>query len=265
MFLFLSKLLPLLIYPLGLASLLLVIALVLAWKSPRWSSIPVAIALLILFVSSNVWVSEQLAKSLEWRHIPKGELPTAEAIVVLGGATKPADPPRPMVDVSERGDRVLYAAQLYNQGKADLVVLSGGRLSWDNEESDQSEAADMAQLLDLMGVPETAILQEPNSLNTYQNAVFVRRLLEPRGINKILLVTSALHMPRSRLIFKKQGFDVIPAPTDFLVAFPTEENVDSSLQATIIDLFPDAGSIDMTTQVIKEYVGTLVYWLKGWL
>jgi uncharacterized SAM-binding protein YcdF (DUF218 family) len=263
MFLFLSKLLPLFIYPLGLASVLLVFALILAWKSPRWSSVPVAIALMILLISSNVWISEQLAKSLEWRHIPEGELPRAEAIVVLGGAIKPADPPRPMVDVSERGDRVLYAAQLYNEGKAPLVVVSGGHLSWD--ETKRSEAVDMATLLSLMGVPETAIVKEPESLNTYENAVFVRRILEPQGIRRILLVTSAFHMPRSRLIFKKQGFEVVPAPTDFLIPFPNEDNVDTSLQAQVINLFPDAESIKMTTQVIKEYVGIVVYWLKGWL
>lgn len=263
MFLFLSKLLPLLIYPLGLASVLLVTALILAWKSPRWSSIPVGFALLILLVSSNVWVSAQLAKSLEWRHIPEGEIPKAEAIVVLGGAVKPADPPRPMVDVSERGDRVLYAAQLYQEQKAPLVVLAGGRLYWDDAE--RSEAVDMATLLTLMEVPESAMIEEPDSLNTYENAVFVRRLLEPRGIKKILLVTSAFHMPRSRLIFKKQGFEVIPAPTDFLIPFPNQDNVDTSLQAKLINLLPDAESIGITTQVIKEYVGIVVYWLKGWL
>ena len=70
MFLFLSKLLPLFIYPLGLSCILLVVALVMLWKKPRFAAIPIASALVILLVTSNNWVALSLMRSLEWQNTP---------------------------------------------------------------------------------------------------------------------------------------------------------------------------------------------------
>ncbi len=262
MFLYLSKLLPLFFYPLGLACVLMVVALVTLWKRPRWAAGVIALALFVLLVGSNGWISRSLVRSLEWQNLG-GELPNAEAIVVLGGATKPAILPRPGVDLSEEGDRVLYAAQLYQQNKSPLVIVSGGRISWRGRGG--SEAADMATILSQMGVPASAIIQEPDSFNTYENAVNVRKILENRGIRQVLLVTSAMHMPRSLLIFKHQGIAAIPAPTDFLVTKNDLQELQSSPQAILLNLLPDAERLQQFTRALKEYVGLLVYRLRGWL
>lgn len=112
MFVFLSKLLPLFLYPLGLICVLLAIALIMAWRQSSWIQIPIALALLVLLISSNGWISNLLVKSLEWQNLPP-TIPSADAIILLGGATKSASYPRPMVDINERGDRILYAAKLY--------------------------------------------------------------------------------------------------------------------------------------------------------
>jgi len=263
MFLYLSKLLPLFLYPLGLACLLMLVALVTLWKRPRWAAAPIALALIVLLVGSNAWVSRSLVRSLEWQNIPSAELPNAEAIVVLGGATKPAFPPRPSVDISEEGDRVLYGAQLYQQKKAPIIIVAGGRIDWRG--SGPSESADMAAILTQIGVPTEAILQEPLSLNTYENAVNVRKILDARGIRRVLLVTSAMHMPRSLLIFKRQGIAAIPAPTDFLVTDNELKEPQNSPQATLLNLIPDAKQLDNSTRALKEYIGIIVYRLRGWL
>lgn len=262
MFLFLSKILPLFLYPLGLACLLLFIALVISWKQLSWSQLPIALALIVLLLSSNGWVQNFLVASLEEQNVP-GELPPADAIVLLGGATKSATKPRPMVEVSEQGDRILYAAKLYLEKKAPLIIASGGRIDWNS--AGQPEAADMAELLEMMGVPRDAILQEPNSLNTYQNAVNVKKILDEKGIQKVLLVTSALHMPRSLLIFQRQEINAIPAPTDFLVSEPEMQIPSSSWGAIVLNLLPDSGRLETTTKVIKEYIGTIIYRLRGWV
>jgi len=263
MFLFLSKLLPLFLYPLGLACVLMVVALVMSWRRPRWVPVPVALALIVLLVGSNSWVTNSLVKSLEWQQIPAGKLPTADAIVVLGGATKPAFPPRPAVDLSEGGDRVFYGAQLYREGKAPLVIASGGRISWRG--GGPSESADMVEILKTLGVPTSAIIQDPTSLNTYQNAVNVRQILKDRGIRRVLLVTSAMHMPRSLGIFRRQGIEAIPAPTDFLITQQESEEPNSSPQATLLSLLPDAERLGNTTRALKEYIGMVIYRLRGWL
>ncbi|MBW4615392.1 MAG: YdcF family protein [Desmonostoc vinosum HA7617-LM4] len=263
MFLYLSKLLPLFFYPLGLACMSLVVALVMLWKRPRVAAIAITLSLTLLLVCSNAWVAKSLVRSLEWQNIPPATVPSAEAIVVLGGATKSAFPPRPTVDLSEQGDRIIYAAQLYRQKKANFIILSGGRIDWRG--SGSPESADMANILTSIGIPAEAIIQEPDSLNTYQNAVNVRKILESRGIKQVLLITSAMHMPRSLKIFQRQGINVIPAPTDFLVSEGEIAELSSSPKAAILNLLPDTDNLHQFTNALKEYIGGFVYRLRGWL
>jgi len=190
MFLFLSKLLPLLVYPLGLASLLLVVTVWGIWRKRRQLAMGAAIAaLIVLWAGSNAWVATRLVQSLEWQNLPLDPLPNAEAIVVLGGSTRPADFPRPWVDVTEAGDRVLHGAQLYKAGKAPKLILSGGRIEWRGGGPPESD--DMAQIAEAMGVPRADILEDPTSLNTYQNAVNVKAILQREGIDRILGVADA--------------------------------------------------------------------------
>jgi uncharacterized SAM-binding protein YcdF (DUF218 family) len=259
MFLFLSKLLPLFFYPLGLSSLLLLLALVMIWRRrSRLAMIPITSALLILFLGSNALISGALVSSLEWQNLPQ-ELPQADAIVVLGGCTQSATYPRPWIEVTDAGDRVLYAAKLYRAGKAPKIILSGGRIEWLGK--GPSEAADMTELIATMGVPTTAVLQDPSSLTTRENAVNVQQIMKAQGIQKILLVTSAMHMPRSLLIFQKLGITAIPAPTDFLTV---QSKQSPTTAQVIINGFPDADPLRNTTRALKEYVGIVVYRLRGW-
>lgn len=260
MFLFLSKLLPLFIYPVGLSCIFIAVTLVLMWKRPRWAAIALSVALWVLILGGNNWVSATLVQSLERQYRPIPNLPNTQAIVILGGATRAPDPPRPWVEVNEAGDRLLYGAKLYRQQKAPLVILSGGRLDWQRQGSSESE--DMAVLLQTMGVPARAIFQDPTSLNTRENAVNVKQILDEKKIQQILLVTSALHMPRSMMIFQRLGIDAIPAPTDFLI--DDRGSISESWQDVILNLFPNAESLYLSSRALKEYVGILIYSLRGW-
>jgi uncharacterized SAM-binding protein YcdF (DUF218 family) len=123
----------------------------------------------------------------------------------------------------------------------------------------------MATILSQMGVPASAIIQDPDSFNTYENAVNVRKILEARGIRQVLLVTSAMHMPRSLLIFKHQGIAAIPAPTDFLVTENELQELQSSPQATLLNMLPDSDRLHQLTRALKEYIGLVVYRFRGWL
>jgi uncharacterized SAM-binding protein YcdF (DUF218 family) len=264
MSLFLSKLLPLIfLYPLGIASLLLILTLIMMWRKSRWSAVPVALTLAIVLLSSNAWTTNQIIKSLEWQNIPAGDLPKAEAIVLLGGATRSRSYPRPGVDLSERGDRIIYAAQLYKQGKAPLIIASGGRIDWRND--GDPESSDMAKVLTQdLGVSATAIIEEPDSLNTYENAVNVRKIMADRQIKKVLLVTSAFHMPRSLRIFRKLKMDVIPAPSDYLASQLTLDEPSRTWEAAVLSAIPDSERLEHFTTALKEYIGTWIYTVKGW-
>ncbi|HLF91224.1 MAG TPA: YdcF family protein [Anaerolineales bacterium] len=262
MFLFLSKFLPIFVYPLSLAAILL--ALVFIFRKPKWRKRFLAAGVLLIWLGGNGWLTNALVKSLEWQYLPPDEIPHADAIVVLGGGTQPQQYPRPSAEVDGAGDRVIYGARLYREGKAPLVLVTGGRLPWSFVK--KAAATEMKDLLSFLGVPEEVIILEEKSANTYENAVFTKEILEPMGINRILLVTSAMHMPRSVAIFKGQGFEVIPAPTDFNITEPDEKLPFSQVWPNyLFGLFPSAHNLSETTDALKEYLGILTYWARGWL
>ena len=263
MFLFSSKLLPVFVYPLGLSCLLLLFTLVLVWRRPRLAALASGLSLVLLWTMSSGPVADALLRSLEWQNIPEGPLPTADAIVVLGGAVRSAEHPRPWVEVAEAGDRPLYGARLFLEKKAPVLILSGGRIPWYGGYGSTPESTDMAEIAIAMGVPKAAILEDKSSLNTRENAVNVKQILDREGLESVLLVTSAAHMPRSLRIFKKLGIRAIPAPTDFLTTQepPTQ---DTNVQRLILESLPEADHLAESTRVLKEYLGTFIYWLKGW-
>jgi uncharacterized SAM-binding protein YcdF (DUF218 family) len=264
MFVFLSKFLPQFIQPLGLSFLLVLGALPLR-KRARARTALLVMAALILFLAGNRWVSLSLARSLEWLYLPPAELPTAEVIVLLGGGTSPAEPPRPMVEVNGAGDRVLYAAQLYHEGKAPVILASGGFITWLSERP-STPAGEMLELLELAGVPQEAVWLQEKSQNTYEDALYCAEMLREKGITRVLLVTSALHMPRSVALFEAQGIEVIPAPADFAVTQAGwQELSQGGLAAFLTRLLPSASSLSLTTNALHEYYGLLAYWLQGWL
>lgn len=267
-FVLLSKVLPLLIYPLGVVCWVFLLSLFTLRKRPRATAFGLLLAVTYLWICSTTPVMHVVVGALEHQHVPSGELPSAEAIVLLGGATRPAVSPRPDVDLQDEGDRIVRAAQLYRDGKSSLIVASGGRLRWDdaNLPVEESEAYDMASILQLLGVPEENIILEPNSRNTYENAIFTKPLLEERNIDRILLVTSAIHMPRSLQIFEKLGIEAIPAPTDFIAVAPQHSlTARGNLTQHLIDALPQASNLALTTRALKEYIGLVVYRLKGWI
>lgn len=264
MFIFFSKFLPLFVYPLGLAIILLVLA-ILTHRSRKTSLKFIVIATVILWLSSTTGFANFLARSLEWRYLPPDEIPAAEVIVLLGGGTEPAAYPRSTVEINGAGDRVLFAAGLFNQGKAPRILLSGGEIAWLNEGS-TTPAEDMARILVDIGVPESALMIESESKNTYENAVKAKELLAEHEINRVLLVTSAMHMPRSVALFKKQGFNVVPLPVDYSVTEnESAEGQRGNLITKVLDVVPSASNLALTTNALKEYLGMLIYSIQGWM
>lgn len=263
MFFFLSKFLPLFIYPLGLACLLL-LALLLRRGWARWERLALLLAFLALWLGGNRWVSLALVRSLEWQYVPAGDIPPAEVIVVLGGATRSPHPPRPTVEMGEAGDRLIYAAQLYHQGKAPFILATGGILPFTDETI--TEADSMAALLRRLGVPDAAIWRESRAINTFENGVLAREMLSERSMARVILVTSAMHMPRAVGVFARQGITVIPAPADFSLTERDWQGMwEGNVPAFLLGLLPDAHNLELTTRALKEYLGLLIYRLRGWL
>ena len=211
----------------------------------------------VLWVASTPIFADYLGLTLESRYPPVavGGTPSDDAIVVLGGAVGGPEPPRITLDLTDASDRVLHTARLYRASKAPVVVISGGAIPWLG--SDIPEAESMQTLLEEWGVPAASIISESISRNTHDNAVLTKRLLVERGLRRVLLVTSAMHMRRALATFASAGVDAVPAATDFTVTYRDHR--------TLIDFLPDAKALSHTTDAIKEYIGYAYYRWRGWI
>jgi uncharacterized SAM-binding protein YcdF (DUF218 family) len=264
MFIFLSKLLPLFVYPVGMVTILVLTALLFSKQEKLRNSLLI-FALLVLFVTGNKWVALSITQSLEWKYLPFDDVPEAEAIVVLGGATVAQDYPRNSVELNGAADRVLYTADLYLQGKAPLIISSGGSIDW-QQIGGSTPAQEMADLLVRFGVSPDDIILQSRSNNTHEDAVYSAEILNELGIKKIILVTSATHMPRSVALFVHEGFQVIPAPTDYRVTQTEWDDLwKFEFPDVLLDAIPNQSNISVFSTALKEYMGMVVYRLRGWL
>jgi uncharacterized SAM-binding protein YcdF (DUF218 family) len=251
---FLSKLLPLFVYPLGVVILLGVIAALLIWKGNRRSGLAAVVSgvILIWFCATPAF-SHYVRGSLEKEFLPMSvdETPVADAIVILGGAVRMVDSAKDVIALSDGSDRLFHALRLFKAGKAPVLIASGG-----SRPGTASEAEVMATVLSELGVPRDAILLEPGSRNTYQNAVNTQAILEAQDIDRVLLVTSAFHMRRAVATFRALDVEVVPAPTDYEVV---------GEEYSVLSWLPNAEALFRTTYSVKEYLGFVVYWWRGQL
>jgi len=248
----LSKLLPLFVYPLGLAILFGLFGLLMLVRNSRFAAaVSVILAVAILWVSSTNVFSGFVMRSLEQGFPPVAidQLPVADAIVILGGYTDATN--SGVVELGDAVDRLFHGMRLYRAGKAPRVMLVGGAAR-----GHLPEAQVMANLLAEFNISRDVMLLEDKSRNTRQNGLNAEVIMQDNGIKKILLSTSAYHMHRAKAVFEKLGIEVVAAATDYQVLEP---------DPSILDWLPNAEALMMTTLGIKEYLGWWVYRFRGWV
>ena len=253
--LFLSKkIVSAFLFPPGLVLLVLAVG-VLAWVWKPHRRIGICLVLLgwvVLLVSSLGISGDLLIHSLESQFSTRAD-PNKLArqgikyIVVLGGGVK-----RGGVDAIDRVDwdslsRVVEGIRLWKGMPGSKLVLSGGRYS----KKDIPSGEAMAAVALKFGVPREAMILETKSWDTDDEA----RLLKPvLGKKPFVLVTSALHMERSLITFRKMGLHPIPAPTDYKAR---------ELRIYFGSFLPRAGAVQMTEAGLHEYVGTAWVYVKN--
>lgn len=263
----LSKLLPLALYPLGMALLLQLAGLL--GRRRHWGPRLTGVGVVLLWLASTPLVSRELIWSLEdqaTRLTPR-PLPPADAVLVLGGGLRPALAPRRGVELGEAGDRLLTGIALLRQGLAPLLVVSGGRIAFTASDPAPPETDSAARLAQELGVPAGRIVRNLGSgpdgvRNTGEEARAIAQLARQRGWRSLLLVTSATHLPRALASFQRRlpadsGLRLIPVACDyqlpqrFLMGRPTPASA-------LLDLLPNADALAATTLVSKEILGSLV-------
>ena len=240
-------------------SVLLLSAGILGWKRSRASRWFCAAALFPLLVFSSMVGSRALLHSLENQYPDTAieALPQAQAIVVLGGAVHMPTSQHRNSGLINPSDRILHTLRLYRAERAPLVLCSGG-----GGGGGTPEALVMSRLLQEWGVPSQAILLEDQSQTTRENALFSYSVLSARSIRHILLVTSAMHMPRAAAVSRKAGFEVTPAPADFRTGWG--QGGGGGFIDWLSGWLPEAGALMRSDWALREWIGLLVYRLRGW-
>ena len=260
---FLSKLLPQLIYPLGLGLLLQLIAI--GGRKRRWG-LPLSITgWLVIAVPAMPVVSNALLRRLEDQaaKLTPTFIPQADAVLVLGGGIRSTPAKGLGVEVNEAGDRLLCGVRLWKQGTAPVLITSGARVSFQSNDPIAPEAVLSQQLAQELGVPASAVLLNEQARTTAEEAQRINQLAAEQGWKQLILVTSAFHMPRALASFHHQSdLEIIPVACDYRLE-PESQNQTLSLQELMIDLIPSSGSLNQTTQMLKEHLGLLVYKLRG--
>lgn len=277
MFYVINKLVGAALNPLSIGIGLMAVSVLLAalpngvrrWNLKWWGMGIGVFAVLWFWVWGTQAMMKMFALPLETEFpvVKAEDAPVCDAIVVLGGGMGANSNNYPYAEMWSGADRIWHAARLFKAGKAPVVIPTGMG----------EEASTVPLLLDL-GVPREAIRVEPDARNTEENAKFVERMLRKRvegskfkiescRLNvegqsgkptnqltrpKVLLVTSAWHMRRSLLMYRKYApeLEVVPAATDY-------ETLVNSTPFQFADLLPSPDRFQRNCIAFKEYIG---YW-----
>jgi uncharacterized SAM-binding protein YcdF (DUF218 family) len=242
-----------LLQPYSLLFVVIAIAIVLLWRR-RVASRRLLMLLtvpMILLTAANLPVVADLAVgSLEWSYPTTYDRPDdIEAIVVLCGYVRSPNDQFPEAELGpDTLYRCIHAARLYHQGKPCLVIVSGGTL---RGTQGPSMAETMKKFLLTQGIPERDLAMEDQALSGYENAVETGKLLSELGKNRVLLVTSAVHMPRAAACFHARGICVTPAACDYL----TRE-----YRVSLSSFWPSADAAKKSQTAAREWLGLVWYW-----
>ena len=243
---YLHKILPLIFSPLFFIITLIIFGLILSSKKISFAGV----AILVIF--SMPIVSGKLIAYLEsdYELIKPSKVESADAVVVLSGMVKTIQTKNGLdYEWGEAADRIFAGIDLFKLNKAPVLVLTGGKLPWSIGVPEGEYLRDVA--IDL-GVPKKDILLTENVENTDQEAKAIKKLLLLDN-PKIILVTSAFHMPRAQLVFEAAGVNVIPFPVDFIIG---------AQKITFMSFIPSAGSFASTSFFVREMIGRTYYSLK---
>ena len=238
---YLHKILPFFLSPLGIVLILLIIFF---FNRKRYY---VFLSLLILLISTNPFVGNYLAQKLEdpYKPIPISSLKEKDAVVVLsGGLSKVGDKQYSTYEFGDP-DRFFAGIDLIKQQKANKLIFTAGQLPWTKKW--KPEGFILKDKAISLGVPGE-ILVTDKVKNTYEESIAVTKLIPNNS--SIILVTSAFHVHRSKYLFEKQGLNVTPFPVDFK---------SSNSEFSFIKFMPSIGALKLTSMFIRENIGRLYY------
>lgn len=214
-----------------------------------------SIALLLFF--SNGFIANEVMKIWEIEATAYANITKPYSWgVVLTGVTLNDKLPDDRVYFNHGADRAVHAVDLYKRGIISKILISGGigRVLT----TARPEADEMFKAMKLMGVPDSSMVIENQSRNTYESARNVKVFFaQTVHRDTVLLITSAFHMRRSIACFSKAGLPIKSFSCDFYT-HPTSFTPDEFL-------VPKADAILIWQKLFKEWVGMLAYKSAGYI
>jgi uncharacterized SAM-binding protein YcdF (DUF218 family) len=214
------------------------------------------IAVSLLYLCSNAFLVDEFFRA--WEPVtPDYDLMTTryDGAIVLGGIGA-IDLRLNKLNFGPSGDRLFQVLPLYYKGRIKKIIFTGG--SGSIEFPEKKEGIYVKKYLNSIHFPDSSLIIEGESKNTYENAVFTKKILDSLELNgTFLLVTSGYHMPRSMAIFKKAGYKNI---------LPYVTNRSSGIRRYTFDhlFIPTPGALFALEFLIHEWVGFIVYKVKGY-
>ena len=252
MFFILSKLFWHLAAPshvLALMILATALCLVLRWRRPAW--IFGVLTILILLTVGVSPLPVMAVQALENQY-PRPPWPAhVDGVLMLGsgfdtGLLRIRHAPQTNIG-AYRLVEGYAAARHYPDAR---IVFSGGSGALRGQRFSEAETARI--ILEEMGLDPKRLVLEARSRNTYENIVFTKEIVKPKPGQVWLLATSAIHMPRAMAIARKQGWPMVPWPTDYFTA-PNSKG----------DWLFVADNLGMADYAVHEWIGMLAYRLTG--
>ena len=242
---YINKILPIIISPLGLITILLVLGIF------RKKMLPSVIGLMILMILSLPIVSGQLIKFLEQSYTPTNpsEIVSADTVIVLSGMVKTIEHNNGVqYEFSDAVDRIFAGIKLLKMGKAQKIILTRGKLPWS---IGVPEGEFLAEFIQSQGIDPNRILLTEIVQNTNDEAKAISKML-PKN-SEVILVTSAFHMQRAEKVFQNQNLKVIPYPVDFR---------SSAKKIDILNFLPHAKAFQDSNFYFREIIGRAYYSLR---
>ena len=243
---YLHKILPLIFSPLFFIITLIIFGLILSSKKISLTGVA------ILFIFSMPIISGKLIAYLEsdFELTKPSKVETADAVVVLSGMVSTITTKDGLdYEWGDAVDRFLAGIDLFNLNKAPTLIFTGGKLPWS---IGVPEGEFLREEAIKLGIPKKDILLTENVENTDQEAKAIKKIISLDN-PKVILVTSAFHMPRAQLVFEAAGINVVPFPVDFKTG---------AGKLTFMNFIPSASSFASTSFFVREMIGRTYYNLK---
>ncbi len=256
MFFYLSKFLWFLVDPGNLLLICMIIVMILSLLRRLklviifLGSVIFSLCFIILFPLDNL-----LIRDLENRFTNSKRLPAkVDGVIVLGGTVDQfISASRGKISINGSVERIFEFARLSKLYPNAKLVFTGG--SGVIGKQYLKEADFIKPIFESLSINTKKIIYENNSRNTYENAVFSKKIVKPTPREKWILITSAFHMPRAVGVFRASGWNVIPFPVDYMTEKSFKFNPSLNLR----------NSLNGVSLVLHEWLGLLFYWGMGYM